>query len=186
MQFAIRYPERCRALVLLVPATFSPDRPPNAAPVEGPIAGPLLRFLLGSDFGFWAAITFAPDTMTRLILATDPALVESASSAEQRRVREVLRHILPISRRREGLLLDMRTAGAPARYELERISCPVLAVSAEDDLYGTAQSAAYTAAQVSDGRAVVYPSGGHLLVGRGAEVWREIASFIRDTSSAGE
>jgi pimeloyl-ACP methyl ester carboxylesterase len=31
MQFAIRHPDRCAALILFVPATFSPEREPNEA-----------------------------------------------------------------------------------------------------------------------------------------------------------
>ncbi len=179
MQFAIRHPQRCRALVLLVPATFSPDRKPNTSSFEGPVAGTLIKTLLRSDFLFWLAVTFAPDAMTRTILATEPAVVGQAGPQERQRVRQVLYHILPVSRRAEGLWLDMRTAGAPPRYELERITCPVLAVSAEDDLYGTAAAAAYTAEQVPNGRAVLYPTGGHILAGRNEEVWREIASFLQ-------
>jgi 2-hydroxy-6-oxonona-2,4-dienedioate hydrolase len=182
MQFAIRYPNRCSELVLFVPATFSPARKPNTAPVEGPMAGPLLRTLLGSDFVFWLGVTLAPDTMTRTLLATEPKVIQKAGSEEQQRVKQILRHILPVSRRTKGLLLDMQTAGAPPRYELERIACPVIAVSANDDLYGTAASAKYTAAQVPNGRLILYQTGGHLLVGK-QHVWRDIASFLTVSSS---
>jgi hypothetical protein len=51
-------------------------------------------------------------------------------------------------------------------------------VSAADDLYGTSASAEYTAAEVPNGRAVIYETGGHILAGRDQEVWREIASFL--------
>ncbi len=183
MQFAIRHPERCGALVLFVPATFSPARKANEAPVEGPLAGPLLRTLLGSDIVFWLGTTFAPDMMTRILLATEPAVVERAGPAEQQRVKQILRHILPVSERAEGLILDMKTAGAPPPYELDRITCPVLAVSAEDDLFGTSESAKFTAEQVRDGKLILYPTGGHILAGRDREVWHEIASFL---SSAGQ
>jgi pimeloyl-ACP methyl ester carboxylesterase len=180
MQFAIRHPERCEALVLFVPAAFSPERRPNEAPVEGPVAGPLLRTLLGSDFVFWLGVTFAPDTLTRVLLATEPTLVEKSGPVERHNVRQLLRHILPVSARAEGLLLDMRTAGAPPRYELEKIACPVLAVSAKDDLYGTAAAAEYTVAAVPNGRSRIYETGGHILVGRNREVWPEIASFLSE------
>ena len=46
------------------------------------------------------------------------------------------------------------------------IACPVLAISAKDDLYGTAKSAEYTAANVRDGRLVLYRAGGHILAGQ--------------------
>lgn len=65
----------------------------------------------------------------------------------------------------------MQTAGAPPRYDLHRITCPVLAISAKDDLYGASAAAEYTAAEVPSGKPVVYPSGGHVLAGRDREVW---------------
>jgi 2-hydroxy-6-oxonona-2,4-dienedioate hydrolase len=94
-------------------------------------------------------------------------------------VRRVLRHILPVRKRRDGLLVDMQTAGAPTRYDLERVACPVLAISAKDDLYGTAAAAAYTAAQVRQGKLIMYSNGGHILAGRNSEAWLSIASFLR-------
>jgi pimeloyl-ACP methyl ester carboxylesterase len=89
-----------------------------------------------------------------------------------------------VSKRTKGLLLDMRTAGEPPRYELERITCPVLAVSSIDDLYGTAASAEYAAAHVPNGKLILYQTGGHLLVGN-QQVWQEIASFLAAPPSAG-
>jgi len=178
MQFAIRHPDCCQALVLLVPAAFAPDRKPNESAAEGPIATALVHLVLRSDFIFWLGITIIPGTMTKMLLATEPSVIEAAGAEEKTRARRILRHILPVSDRAEGLLLDTRTAGAPPRYDLERITCPVLAVSANDDLYGTAAAAAYTAAQVPNGRLVLYPTGGHLLAGNSEDVWREIASFL--------
>ena len=180
MQFAIRYPERCSALVLMVPATFSPDRRPNTGPFEAPIAQFLVTRALRSDFLFWLAATFASDALTRTILATEPRVVDAAGPEERKRVKAVLRHILPVSRRARGLLLDMRTAGAPPRYALERIACPVLAISAQDDLYGTATSAEYAAVNVREGRLVLYRDGGHLLAGQSRDVWLKIAAFLAE------
>ncbi|WP_163272558.1 alpha/beta fold hydrolase [Chelativorans alearense] len=181
MQFAIRHPERCLALVLLVPASYAPDRRPNESAAESRFAETIMMTALRSDFLFWSAIQLSPDAMTRLVLATEPALVHAAGQKEQARVRDVLNHILPVSRRAEGLLFDSRTAGDPPPMELDKIACPVLAVSAEDDLYGTAASARHVAASVPDGRLLLYPQGGHLLVDHDEEVWQAIASFIMET-----
>ncbi|WP_159593821.1 alpha/beta fold hydrolase [Chelativorans xinjiangense] len=178
LQFAIRQPERCVALVLLVPASYAPDRRPNESAAESRLAETVMMTVLRSDFLFWSAIRLAPDAMTRLILATEPALVHAANQEEQARVRDVLNHILPVSRRAEGLLFDSRTAGNPPPMELEKIACPVQAIGAEDDLYGTAASARHVAASVPDGRLHIYPKGGHLLVGHDEEVWRIVASFV--------
>lgn len=180
MQFAIRHPERCEALVLLVPASYAPDRRPGESAAESRFAEAVMMAALRSDFLFWSGIRLAPDTMTRLILATEPEVVHAASQGEQARVREVLRHVLPVSRRAEGILFDSRVAGNPPPMALGKITCPVLAISAEDDLYGTAASARHVVASVPNGTLQVYPRGGHLLVGHEDAVWRSVASFIAD------
>jgi pimeloyl-ACP methyl ester carboxylesterase len=138
----------------------------------------LVQTMLRSDFLFWLAITIAPDTMTRTLLATEPAVVHAQSKEEQDRISRVLWHILPVGARAQGLMLDMKTAGAPNAYPLDEIKCPVLAISARDDLFGTADSASYTAANVPNGKAVIYETGGHILAGHDSDVWREVAAFL--------
>lgn len=180
MQFAIRHPDRCKGLVLLVPAAYAPDRPPHAAAAaKGSVAEAIVMAVLSSDFLFWAAMKVVPDVLTKFVLATEPGLVHSALPEEQVRVSDVLKHILPVSLRAKGILFDARTAGAPSPMDLRSIRCPLLAISAEDDLYGTDLSARFTAGQVPDGKLVIYPTGGHLWVGHDREVWEEIASFLR-------
>jgi pimeloyl-ACP methyl ester carboxylesterase len=175
LQFALRHPGRCSALVLLVPAAYVP-RPGGAPPVTAPAATKLLfETALKSDFLFWAAIRFAPETVMRAILATPPAVVESASAEEQARVER----ILPVSLRRRGLLNDAAVTSSLPRYELERILAPTLAISAADDLFGTFDGARYTAEQIRGARFIGYPSGGHVWVGHHAEVLSEVAAFVR-------
>lgn len=179
IQLAIRHPQLCRRLVLLVPATYAPDRAPNTSAAPPAVMGAVIRAMLASDFLFWAAIRTAPDAMTRTLLATDPALVKQASPAEKRRINETLLHILPVSARRQGLMLDSATAGDPPPYPVDQIRCPVLLISARDDLYGTAKAARYTAARAPNARLVLYETGGHMLVGHDGEAWAEIARFAR-------
>lgn len=185
MAFAIRYPDRCRALVLLVPAAYAPTRVPNTNAVGGPLGSFAIHALLYSDFVFWSARKLMPDLMTKILIATDPALVKAAAPQEQARVHAILDHILPISARAEGLLMDMATAGDPQPQDLKAITCPVLTVSMQDDLFGTYDPAKYIAATVPDGRAVTYPTGGHVWVGHDADVWREIAAFLASVKAGG-
>jgi 2-hydroxy-6-oxonona-2,4-dienedioate hydrolase len=179
MQFALRHPERTAALVLLVPAAYVP-RPGGAPPMHTP---PGTNFLfdtaLKSDFLFWAAPRLARQTVIRAILATPPALVESASADERARVAQVMDHILPVSPRRLGLLNDAAVTSSLPRYELERIAVPTLILSAADDLFGTFDGARYSAEHIPRARFIGYPSGGHLWVGHQKEVMSEIAAFLR-------
>jgi 2-hydroxy-6-oxonona-2,4-dienedioate hydrolase len=179
MQFALRYPERTAALVLLVPAAYVP-RPGGAPPMKTP---PGTEFLfdtaLKSDFLFWAAPRVARQTVIRAILATPPALVESASADERERVAQMLDHILPVSPRRLGLLNDAAVTSSLPRYELERIAVPTLILSMADDLFGTYDGARYSAEHIPRARFIGFPSGGHLWVGHQQEVMSEIAAFLR-------
>lgn len=183
MQFALRHPERCRALILLVPAAFAP-RPGGAAAVTPPMkampawARHFFDLALRSDFIFWAAQRISRTSMIRTILGTPPDVVEEASAAEQARVASVLEHILPITPRRGGLLNDGVVISSLERFDLERIAVPTLAISTADCLYGTFEGARYTAEHVTGARFIGYPTGGHLCVGHQEEVASEIAAFL--------
>jgi 2-hydroxy-6-oxonona-2,4-dienedioate hydrolase len=179
MQFALRHPDRCSAMVLLVPAAYVP-RPGSAPPMQTP-AGTDILFdtALKSDFLFWVAIRLTRSTVIRAILATPPAVVENASAAEQARVGKVLEHILPVSPRRLGLLNDAAVTSSLQPYELERITIPTLVIGMADDLFGTFDAARYTAAHVPRARFIGYSSGGHLWVGHQKEVMSEIAAFLK-------
>jgi pimeloyl-ACP methyl ester carboxylesterase len=179
MQFALRHPERCTALVLLVPAAYVP-RPGEAPPMKTPTGTAFLfDTALKSDFLFWAATKLARTTLIRAILATPPAVVAGAEADEQMRVTQMMEHILPISPRRLGLLNDAAITSALPRYELERIAAPTLVISLADDLFGTFDGASYTAEHIPQARFIGYPSGGHVWVGHQQDVSAEIAAFLK-------
>ena len=177
-QLVLRHPHLCRALVLVVPTLHVPGRRAGAGSRPGAAVARLVGAVLGSDFLFWLAMRAAPGLMTRLVLATDPALLAGAPASERRRLRDVLFHILPVSARRRGILVDTASAAAPPPYPVERIGCPVLVIGTRDDLYGTAAAAIDTAARTPGARLVLFETGGHLWVGHDRELWATVAAFI--------
>ena len=82
-----------------------------------------------------------------------------------------------------AVLFDRKTAGAPEPYPIERITCPVLTISMQDDMFGTYEPAKYIAATVRNGRAILYPTGGHVWVGHDAEMWAAIRAFIAELAA---
>ncbi|MGA3091762.1 MAG: alpha/beta hydrolase [Terriglobales bacterium] len=175
MQFAILYPERCRALVLFVSADYLPV----GTTIHG---GAVVSAMVHSNFAAWALLKLMPvmpGGMTQMMLGTDSAVVRAADPGEKARVQQVLDHLLPVSQRIAGMNFDIKTAATHEPYPIEKIACPVLTVSAEDDRFGTARRAKYIAASVPDGRAIIFPTGGHALVGHYADALREIASFLQ-------
>ncbi len=182
LQFAARHPERCRALVLIVPAvTLGGNGLPPHGPLaaKDPVSRAIIDYTLRSDFIYWLSITLARDPMIRAILATDPALVEAAKPAERRRVLDVLWHVLPLSERAQGLLDDGRNVTAPFTLALDRVMVPTLVVSLQDDYYGTIVPARIIAAKIPGARLLTYKSGGHLWVGHDAEMFAAVDAFLR-------
>jgi pimeloyl-ACP methyl ester carboxylesterase len=175
LQFAIRHPERCRALVLLVPADYLPE----GTSIHG---GAVVKAIVNSDFGGWAVLklmTTMPGVMSGMVLGTDGGLVRATDPSEKARVNQTLEHILPVSPRIAGMNFDVKTAATHEPYPIGKITCPVLTISSEDDRFGTAARARYIAANVPDGRAIIFPTGGHALVGRYGDVLRETTSFLQ-------
>jgi pimeloyl-ACP methyl ester carboxylesterase len=179
LQFALRYPERTRELVLLVPASYAPGQHS-----ESPIgASRVIMFLFDlafrADFLFWAGSKLAHSTYIRAVLGTPLQLLATATAQERARVETVLNHILPVSPRRAGLLNDARVVSSLPRYDLERITARTLAISTADDGYGTFDGARYTAARIPNARFIGYPNGGHMLVGWNHAAEAEIIAFLK-------
>ncbi|HWE16953.1 MAG TPA: hypothetical protein VG758_07205 [Hyphomicrobiaceae bacterium] len=61
---------------------------------------------------------------------------------------------------------------------LEKIKAPTLAVSLEDDRFGTLAAARHIAQSVKDARLVTYPTGGHVWVGRDKDLFAEVNAFL--------
>ena len=175
--FALRHPDRCAALVALVPATYAPDR--SLAPPPGALTSFIIERGLRSDALFWLGLATAESAMVGALLATDPALVAAASPGEQARAHEILWDILPVSARTEGLLNDARLAGNPAPMPLDAIRVPTLAISLEDDRFDTIAAARHIAAEVPGARLVTWPTGGHIWIGHDADVAAAIDGFLR-------
>ena len=187
LQFAIRHPERTSALFLLVPLAY---RPTPATPDDSRHSGLLGRFMLeravNSDFLYWLAMRLAPGLVARTVLGTPPEALAGASREEQERARLVMEHILPLKLRQAGLLNEARVVQTLAPYPLEKIAAPTLVVSVADDLYGTFESARYTASQIPGARFIGYERGGHVLLGRHRAVLDEVAAFLSHALDAKE
>ena len=180
MQFAIRHPDRVAAMVLMVPAAYAPSvHVATPSKRMAALTGFVMNLTLRSDFAFGLAVRFAPRAMTRMILGTPPELLANAGPADRARAQAVLEHILPVSRRRRGLLNDAAIIPTLPRVELKRVEAPTLIISAQDDLYQTFAGSRYSAEHIPNARFLGYETGGHLLVGHQHEVTAQIGQFLR-------
>jgi pimeloyl-ACP methyl ester carboxylesterase len=177
-EFALRHPDRCSHLVLIVPAANLTDRDPVEFTALQRLA---VGAVLGSDFAFWSLSRLAPDRMIRTLLATDPDLLNRVPEVERLRARTILDRIFPISRKVDGLRTDGVWAGTPSPTAYERIAVPSLILSCEDDLFGTADTARLLADRIPGARLTIYPDGGHIWLGHDDALTGEIADFIHRT-----
>ena len=161
--------------MLLVPADYLPA----GTTIHG---GAVASAMINADFAAWAVLKLMqvmPGGLTQTMLGTDQAVVLAADPDEKARVRQIVEHLLPVSARVAGMKFDLVTAATHEPYLIEKIACPVLTISAEDDRFGTASRAKYIAASAPDGRGIIFPTGGHALVGHYADALRESTSFFQ-------
>lgn len=179
IEMALRHPERVSALVLLVPRTYHPTQSIGAD--ESVPSQAVLRLIESSaDFLFWLAMRVSRSSVVRF-LGVPPEVEASASEEDRDRITKVMNGILPLSRRVRGIELDGLTAMSP--WPLEQIALPTLIISAEDDLYGTLPGARFTAEHIPDAKLHVFPTGGHLMVGRSKEVRKVVTDFLENNAA---
>lgn len=176
LQFALRHPQRCAALILLVPAAWHPGL--AQLPPPSPFAEAVLRTILGADLLYWLTARVAPETAIRFVLATPREDFRTASPDEQARALRMLENMLPLSDRARGLLNDARQAAAPPRFEVEKITAPTLVFGVRDDRFGLHPAAVYTAGAIPGAQLLSFERGGHVALGHQREILDRIAAFV--------
>lgn len=175
-EFALRHPDRCSHLGLLVPAANLTNRDPVEFTALQRAA---IEVVLGSDFWFWTLSQIAPHQMLRTLLATEPALLDQVPPRERQRAQTILSQLYPVSAKTAGLRTDGFWAGTPSQTAFEDIKVPTLILSCEDDLFGTAATARLLADRIAGAEITIYPTGGHIWLGHDLDVAKRLSDFIR-------
>jgi pimeloyl-ACP methyl ester carboxylesterase len=170
IQFALRHPDRCSALVL-----FS-----SAAPGETEaslLPEPLAHAMFKSDFLFWLLTTYFHSSLRSIMGVPKGFELTPEFEAD---VAEVMTTILPVNPRSDGAVFDMFVSNPDVNsgYPVEEIAVPVLIVNAVDDplcLYVNAQS---LAERVPGAKLVTIEDGGHMMLGHEERVRSEITGFL--------
>jgi 2-hydroxy-6-oxonona-2,4-dienedioate hydrolase len=173
-QFALRHPQRTRALALIVPAGLKPE----ASAALPPWGERVLAAVLGADIAYGTLARHAPGLVERYVLATPPDVVRSASAGERARAERMRQDIMPVSARQRGIVNDTRLALRSPPLALETVRAPTLLISARDDLYGTYEIARHAAARIPAARFVGFDQGGHLLIGHREAVSTAVRSLL--------
>jgi 2-hydroxy-6-oxonona-2,4-dienedioate hydrolase len=178
IQFCVRHGDRCTALVLLVPAIAVPGRDVEDTIPPSPFWQFVFNHVLQSDFVIWAITRLRPEILIETVLATPLPVFREASGQEQERALATIRNIFPVSVKRAGLENDARATTPAPMPHLDRITAPTLAISAEDDLYGTHLGATFAASKIAGAQTIIFRTGGHAWLGHDDEVREALVAFL--------
>lgn len=177
MQLALRHPDRISAEVFIVPGSggICPECLGEATNPPRLLLDILYRF----DFPMWTIMKLAPK-FTYTLVAVPSSLVPTLSPEASAELGEIIQSMLPVRPRRLGVLNEGNTQGTQIQYPLEQVTTPTLFISAADDLYNTLPVAQKAARIIPNAKLIEFPTGGHLLLDRGDEIWPAVADFLKE------
>lgn len=169
IQFALRHPDRCSALVLVssnAPGKVEVGLPPKS----------LARVMFQSDFIFWMLTKYFPSSMQAIMGVPGDFEMTPAYESE---MQEVMYTLLPVRPRSEGAFFDMYISNpAINAYAVDEISVPTLIIHAVDDPLADYDNVQTMAERIPDAKLVTIESGGHPLLGHEKRIRSEITGFL--------
>jgi len=170
LQFAIRHPERCSALMMVSAVS-------HRIPIEIDIHSCSLRWLLGNEFRGWLLSTLLRPVLLSLFGVT-PKVCARLSPAQKSWVRRFMATLQPISSKYLGMLNDFEQIKTMDPYPLEQITAPTLVVQATDDRMVPVDHGHLVANGIRGSRFVELSSGGHMMIEHLQIIGAEIRFFI--------
>lgn len=174
LQFALRYPERTQALVLL---SLAPYAPLDAEEQELPIPIWLYDALFATDLPLWALTRLSPRALAPVFDAR-PELTAQMTATEAAFVDAMIAAFLPVTARRAGLANEGAAIDPAHPIDPGAIRAPVLIAHAADDRLTPVATAQFTAEGIPGAEVLIFPTGGHLLLGHHVELRQRIAAFL--------
>jgi pimeloyl-ACP methyl ester carboxylesterase len=155
LQLALRYPERCRGIIML--SAISCSIPPLPAFLQI-----MYQFMLRSDFLPWFIYTLAPDIIFR---ANGVSRVQLTQINRDKEKRKLLHYLylttFPTSVRRDGIVNDMEQASLLSFDTLEQIKAPTLVIHALNDPIVPFENGEYSASEIPNAQFIQEKDGGH-------------------------
>ena len=175
LQFALRYPARTSALVLLSSAPYTPL---SAGEQRLPVPAWVYQALFSSDFPYWA-LQHVARARLETIFDVKPAFRAALAPDEQVLVTEIVDAFEPVTKRTDGLRNEVAAVDPKASYPLRSIAVPTLVIHSRDDGLNPFAFGEYTARHIAGAEFMPLTTGGHLLLGHRAEVQARVNAFLR-------
>jgi pimeloyl-ACP methyl ester carboxylesterase len=168
LQFALRYADRCRAVILVSAIT-------HEHPTMRWYQNLAFDLIFSSDLLYWSFVSFIPSSFYTPFGI--PSEVQAALTPAQRdSISFFIRSVMPVSLRKSGTAND-RTHHD---YDLpiEQIRSPILVIHAEDDNIVPFSNAEHVIQEIPAAQLLALRSGGHLLIGQNHCVKRAVRDFL--------
>jgi pimeloyl-ACP methyl ester carboxylesterase len=178
LQLAALEPGRVTALALLSSAPFTPM---TTEVQDLPIPAWAYQALFASDAPYWLMTQLARPSLGALFDASDTA-ERPMTPADRAFLDRMINTFMPVGARRDGLANEGAAIDPDAVYRLDAIQAPVLIIHARDDGLTPVSVATHLAEALPQARSVIYPSGGHLLLGHHEDVRRRLGEFFSPPS----
>lgn len=172
LQFALRYPGQCAALVMVSAVNYE-------APTHILRLADRLKWLIRSDFIGWVVVRYARIALLYLF-GIRKKVLDGFPPAQKQWIEQFFETILPLRWRAEGIINDIHHLAILDRLPLEYIKAPTLVIHADDDTTVSPNQGRYTAEGIPGARFVQLESGGHLLFGQHQKVRSEIKTFLKE------
>ena len=179
LQFALRYPARTSALVLLSSAPYTPL---TAAEQQLPVPLWIYQALFSSDFPYWVLKKIARPRL-ETIFDVKQGLRAVLTPEESTFVANMVDAFEPVTKRMNGLRNEEAAIDPLAHYPLEEVMIPALVIHSRDDGINPFAVGEYTARRIPGAEFLPLTTGGHLLLGHQAEVQARVSTFLRNTRS---
>ncbi len=176
LQFALRYPARTLALVLVSSAPYTPL---TAGEQHLPVPIWIYQALFSSDLPYWILKKVAHSSL-ETIFDVKPDLRAALTPKEKAFVAEMVDAFEPVTKRTDGLRNEGAAIHPQAHYPLNEITTPTLVIHSRDDGINPFAFGEYTAQHIPGALFMPLATGGHLLLGHQAEVRARVNAFLRE------
>lgn len=176
LQFALRHPDRCAALVML---SAKSQTPPPQTRLQTLVQTLVFSTIFRSDYLFWSITAYLQPFLLS-VLGVPREVQEQATPRARQYAARAMDLMHPISLRRDGIYHDMATMAVLPEdlFQLERIAAPTLVVHTVDDGLQVYAHGQHTATRVPNAQLVSYDRGGHLLVLEVDDIREKVAAFL--------
>ncbi|NLG05901.1 MAG: alpha/beta hydrolase [Clostridia bacterium] len=157
IEFALKYPERTKGLILFCSAYPQFETPEKEISYAGPPA------FLCNDFMMWF---FSP--LFQPLMGMDA---------------ETIKMIMPFGDKKAGIVYDAKVTNTdmhnnPQQYDLRNLKVPVLILHAKDDKLSPCDLVEKWSREIPNCDAILFESGGHLMEGNSERIDEELDHFI--------